>query len=123
MSALLDWVVATSIILLVALSAAAVLGRRSAASRHVVLAAGLAATLVMGPLSWLAPPLVSVTSALPASSDPIVPIEAVEASTTVPAAARASWMPPGLLLVVWIAGSTARALWLTVLLLRLSRQT
>jgi TonB family protein len=123
MSGLLDLIAGTSLILLVALTAAALLARHSAASRHLLLGAGLAATLLIGPLSWLSPPLFSVASAPPAGPDPIAPIEALEATASAPVADSTWWMQPALLVAVWIAGSTARMLWLAVLLLRLSRQT
>jgi TonB family protein len=123
MSAPHDWVVAASIILSIALSVAALLRRQSAATRHVVLAAGLAAALLIGPLSWVSPPLLNVKSAAPVGSDLTVPIEAIEAETPAPVSGPASWAGPQSLLAAWIAGSTARMLWLAVLLLRLSRET
>ena len=119
----LDAAVRAAVVLLAALSTATMLRHRSAAWRHLVLAAGLAGSLAIVPLSWLAPPLVSVD---PLPTPPVAATATIDdvagaepAEHTVAAGSR--W--PALLLWIWVAGTAARLLWLIVLYGRLARQT
>jgi ankyrin repeat protein/beta-lactamase regulating signal transducer with metallopeptidase domain len=101
----------SSLVLAVALALAGALGRRSAASRHLVLALGMAAAVTLPVIALLAPPLdlaVLPASAQPPIADP-APVPRPEtsrpaATTALPAAAgRAVATAPGV--SAWL-GST-----------------
>ena len=115
----LDFAVGASLVLLVALSAAALLGRQSAASRHLVLAAGLAATLA----DWPAVVADAAAGQRGARRRPPArtrsPIEVVETADDGAGRGSARGVRTGLLLAGvdrWHA--LLERLWLAVLLLR-----
>ena len=121
MTAPFDLAVRASVVVLVALFAAALLCRQSAALRHRLLAAGLAGSLAIVPLSWVTPAVIRMT---PAAQPPLVapmPIDVVEParSEAPPVEASTVWTN---LLLVWIAGSALRGLWLILAFERLRRQ-
>ena len=122
MTGLLDLAARAALVLLVALAASAMLRRQSAALRHRFLAAGLAGSLIVAPLSWLTPTLITVAPASETSSAALTPIEVEEPGQSARAAAGASGARPGLWLL-WIAGATARGLWLVGALVLLRRRT
>ena len=121
MTAPFDLAVRASLVVLVALFAAALLCRQSAALRHRLLAAGLAGSLAIVPLSWVTPAVIRMT---PAAQPPLVapmPIDVVAParSEAPPVEASSVWTN---LLLVWIAGSALRGLWLILAFERLRRQ-
>ena len=121
MTAPFDLAVRASVVVLVALFAAALLCRQSAALRHRLLAAGLAGSLAIAPLSWVTPAVILMA---PAAQPPLVapmPIDVVgpARSGAPPVDASSVWTN---LLQVWIAGSALRGLWLILVFERLRRQ-
>jgi len=122
MSPLLDLALRVTAVLLLALSATAVMRRHSAARRHAVLAAGLAGALLVGPLSWIAPawtPLPAPKKPLP--DGPSVPIDVGVTADGPLTASAAGW--EDVLLPAWLVGSTLLGVWLLVRLARIRRHT
>jgi hypothetical protein len=99
MTAPFDLAVRASLVVLVALFAAALLCRQSAALRHRLLAAGLAGSLAIVPLSWVTPAVIRMT---PAAEPPLVapmPIDVVEPARSEATPVEASSVWTNLLLV------------------------
>jgi TonB family protein len=119
----LELALRASLVLLLALASAALLRRRSAALRHLVIAAGLAGSLAVGPLSWLAPPLIDLAPAYEPLAAAIMPVEAIASPEPALPAGTNGWTWPSLLTTAWIAGAAARLLWLLAQFRRLSSQT
>jgi TonB family protein len=121
----IDIAIRSSLVLLAGLAAARLLGRRSAAQRHLVLTGTIAGALAVAPLAWLGPVWswsvpASVGSALP---DPVVESPAVALGGASPA--RLSAVAQEWLLAAWLCGAAvagARLLWRLARLRAISRR-
>lgn len=130
-SLLLDALLRSTVVLLAGLAASAVLRRRSAALRHWVLAATIAAAALGTPLAWALPdwPVAAVPTPAVFRFEPAAPMPAV--AEIAPAATLASTpdrpdslmapAPPFSLAVIWMLGCAAGLVSLLAQIGRLAR--
>jgi TonB family protein len=128
MTALIDAALRSGIVLAVSLVACAALRRRSAASRHAVLAAGVCASLLVGPIAGMVPrawQLDPWPSAVEATSRAVTSVET--AAPAMPVTLDVEPAPridlPRMVTVVWAAGAGSGLLLLVAGLAGLARLT
>lgn len=121
--AVLDLAFRISLVLLLALGSASLLRHQSASLRHLVLAIGLAGSLAVGPLSWLATPFIDLAPAYQPLATAMLSLEAAGSLAPAGPGAGAPWTLASLLAGLWLAGAAARLLWLLFIFARLSGQT
>jgi TonB family protein len=106
MPAPIDVALATAVILLAALVSSVPLRRRSAASRHAVLAAGVCGALLVGPLAGMLPPRWYVDLARVSDQEAASVVTSVEQTSARPRPALAPAIEPAMNL-----GAMAAAIW------------